>query len=290
VLLSRVGGSEGILLLPSERVDAELLDAAGPALRCISTFSVGHDHIDLAACASRGIVVGHTPDVLTETTADTAWALLMAAARRIAEAERYVHAGRWGSGGMDDLVGVDVHGATLGIVGFGRIGQAVARRAIGFRMRILYASRRRVAADLEATLGAKMVTLPELLAEADFVTIHAPLMAETYHLVDRAAFELMKPSAVLVNTSRGSLVDPDALLSALEAGRIRAAALDVTEPEPLPPGHPLTRRDDCLVVPHIGSATVATRARMAELAARNLLAGLRGEPLPQPLAANVARA
>jgi glyoxylate reductase len=286
-LLRQVAARDGILLLPSERVDDEFLDAAGPRLRVVSSFSVGYEHFDVAACLRRGVACGHTPGVLTETNADTAWALLMAAARRISEGERYVRAGRWATGGIDDLLGVDVHGATLGIVGFGRIGQAVARRAQGFGMRVIYHSRHRVAPEVEAALGAAWLPFGELLAEADFVSVHVPLSAETQHLIDAAALARMKPSAILVNTSRGAVVDSMALLEALEARRIRAAALDVTDPEPLPAEHALANRDDCLVVPHIGSATIATRSRMAVMAAENLLAGLRGEPLPNPVPGSV---
>jgi glyoxylate reductase len=279
-LLRQVAGRDGVLLLPSERVDDELLDAAGPALRVVSTFSVGFEHIDVAACASRGVACGHTPGVLTETNADSAWALLMAAARRISEGERYVRAGRWATGGIDDMLGVDVHSATLGIVGFGRIGQAVARRAQGFGMRVHYHSRHRAPADVEARLGATWLPFGELLAASDFVSVHVPLSPETYQLIDAEALSRMKPSAILVNTSRGGVVDTQALLEALETRRIRAAALDVTDPEPLPGDHPLLDVPNLLVVPHIASATHATRGRMADIAVGNLLAGLAGEPMP----------
>jgi lactate dehydrogenase-like 2-hydroxyacid dehydrogenase len=286
-LLRQVAGRHGVLLLPSERVDDELLDAAGPSLRVISTFSVGYEHIDVAACLRHGVAAGHTPGVLTETTADTAWSLLMAGARRIAEADRYVRAGRWPGGAIDDLIGVDIHGAKLGIVGFGRIGQAVARRSMGFGMTVVYHSRNRVSADVEAELGARWLPLDELLAEADFVSVHAPLGTDTHHLIDAAALARMKPTAVLINTARGGLVDTDALLAALDSGSIRAAALDVTDPEPLPADHPLVGRDDCVIIPHIGSATVATRNVMSTMAAENLLAGLNGEALPHAIPGSV---
>jgi glyoxylate reductase len=282
-LYERVAGCAGVLLTPSERVDDAFFDAAGPTLRAISSFSVGYEHVDVEACRRRAIACGHTPGVLTETNADTAWALLMAAARRISEAERYVRADRWATGGMDDMLGVDVHGATIGIVGFGRIGQAVARRATGFGMRILYHSRHRADAEAEAAAGATWVPFEQLLAESDFVCIHVPLSPETRGLIDAAALAHMKPTAILVNTARGPIVDTDALLAALEVGTIRAAALDVTDPEPMRPDHPLAQRDDCLIVPHIGSATYATRARMSVVAAENLIAGLRGEPVPFPV-------
>ena len=264
-------------------MDDDFFDAAGPGLRAVSSFSVGYEHFDVEACRRRGIACGHTPGVLTETNADTAWALLMAAARRISEAERYVRADRWVSGGMEDMLGVDVHGATIGIVGLGRIGQAVARRAGGFGMRVVYHSRHRVDPDLEEALGATWLPFDELLAQADFVCIHVPLSSETRGLIDAAALARMKPTAILVNSARGPIVDTDALLAALEARTIRAAALDVTDPEPLPADHPLAQRDDCLIVPHIGSATYATRERMAVVAAENLVAGMRGEPMANPV-------
>jgi lactate dehydrogenase-like 2-hydroxyacid dehydrogenase len=286
-LLRRIAGCVGVLLLPSERVDDAFLDAAGPSLRAVSSFSVGYEHLDVEACRRRAIACGHTPGVLTETNADTAFALLMAAARRISEAERYVRADRWASGGSDDMLGVDVHGATIGIVGFGRIGQAVARRAKGFGMRVLYHSRHHVDPAAEAAVAATWVSFEELLAESDFVCIHVPLSDETRGLIDAAALARMKPSAILVNTARGPIVDAEALLAALESGTIRAAALDVTDPEPLPADHPLAQRDDCLIVPHIGSATYATRARMSVVAAENLIAGMRGEPVPFPVPGTV---
>jgi glyoxylate reductase len=263
-----------------DRVDEELLDAAGPSLRAIAQFGVGYDNLDVAACTRRGIPVGNTPGVLSETTAEIAWALLMAAARRITEAERYVRAGRWGKGDMNDLMGVDVSGATLGIVGFGRIGQAMARLAQGFRMTILYCQHHRAEPAVEAALGATMVSFEELLERSDVVSVHAPLTAETRHLMDARAFERMKPGAILVNTSRGGLVDQVALLAALDAGHLRAAALDVTDPEPLPADHPLVGRDDVIVIPHIGSNTLATRVKMGRMCSQNLLAGIRGERMP----------
>ncbi len=278
-LLRLVAGRSGLLVV-GDRVDEELLDAAGPGLRGIAQFGVGYDNVDVAACTRRGIPAGNTPDVLSGTTAEIAWALMLAAARRITEAERYLRAGRWATGGFGDLMGVDVGGATLGIVGMGRIGQEVARRALGFRMTVLYHQRRRLDPALERELNATFVPFPDLLARSDFVTIHAPATPETRRLMDAQAFAQTKPGAILVNTSRGTLVDQEALLAALDAGRIRAAALDVTDPEPLPADHPLVGRDDVIVIPHIGSATHATRARMTELCVRNLEAALRGERMP----------
>ena len=278
VLVERIRDAEGLYCLLTERVDEELL-AHAPKLRVVSVMAVGVDNVDLDACTRRGIPVGHTPGVLTETTADLTWALLLAAARRLAEAQQAVHQGRWITWEPLGFLGQDVHGKTLGIVGLGRIGSAVARRALGFGMRLLYHNRR-PRPELEAALGAQYVDLPTLLRESDFVSLHAPLTPETRHLIGEAELRAMKPTAVLINTARGGLVDPQALYRALKEGWIWAAALDVTEPEPLPPDHPLLTLPNCLVTPHIGSASHATRARMAVMAAENLLAGLRGERLP----------
>jgi glyoxylate reductase len=282
-LLRRVAGVDGLLALLTDRVDDELLDVAGPGLRVISNYAVGFDNVDVPACTRRGIAVGNTPGVLTETTADLAWTLLMAAARRIPEADRYVRDGKWQTWGPMTLLGPDVHGATLGIVGFGRIGQAVARRAAGFGMRVLYHDVERVPEDVEAATGAHHVSLKELLAAADFVSIHVNLTADTHHLIDSEALARMRATAVLVNTSRGPVVDTEALAAALRDGTIWAAALDVTDPEPLPADHPLVTMDNCLVVPHIASASRDTRGMMAAMAAANLLAGVRGERLPTPV-------
>jgi lactate dehydrogenase-like 2-hydroxyacid dehydrogenase len=282
-LLRRVAGCAGLLALLTDRVDDELLDAAGPGLRVVSNYAVGFDNVDVAACTRRGIPVGNTPGALTETTADLAWALLMAAARRVAEGDRYVRAGRWRTWGPRLLLGSDVHGATLGIVGFGRIGQAVARRAAGFGMTVLYWSRERAPMAIETSLDATFVELDDLLGRSDIVTLHVSLNDGTRQLIDAAALSRMKPTAVLVNTARGPVVDQAALATALRDGTIAAAALDVTDPEPMAPDDPLLGLDNCLVVPHIASASHATRDRMAELAAANLLAGVRGERLPNPV-------
>jgi lactate dehydrogenase-like 2-hydroxyacid dehydrogenase len=262
----------------TEQVDAELL-AAAPRLKVVSNMAVGVDNVDLPACTGRGIPVGHTPDVLTETTADTAFSLLLAAARRIVEGVDHVRNGRWGPWDPNLLLGADVHGSTLGIIGLGRIGKAVARRARGFRMRILYTGPTRNL-SAERDLEAAYRPLPELLAEADHVLVQAPLNADTYHLVDAAALGRMKPTATLVNAARGGLVDPVALYEALRDGTIAAAGLDVTEPEPIPPDDPLLTLPNCVIIPHLGSASRRTRAAMAERAADNLLAGLAGERLP----------
>jgi len=282
-LLRAVEGCDGILALLTDRVDGELLDAAGPQLKVVSNFAVGYDNVDVPACTGRGVAVGNTPGVLTETTADLAWALLMAAARRLPESQRYVRDGHWRTWGPLTLLGPDVHGATIGIVGFGRIGQAVARRARGFGMTVLYQNRSAVDPAVEAELGAAGLPLEELLPRSDFVSIHVSLSAETRGLIDSEKLAWMKPTAILVNTSRGPVVDSDALVDALRRGVIAGAALDVTDPEPLPADHPLIGLDNCLVVPHIASASFATRGRMAAMAAANLLAGVAGERLPTPV-------
>ena len=282
-LLRAIAGCHGVVTLLTDRVDDEFLDAAGPGLRVVSNFAVGFDNVDVAACTRRGVPVGNTPGVLTETTADLAFALLMAAARRVAEGDRYVRAGRWRTWGPMLLLGPDVHGATLGIVGFGRIGQAMARRAAGFGMRVLYHDVARVDEAVERVLGAEYQPLGALLATADIVSLHVNLSDETRGLIDAERLGWMKSTAVLVNTSRGPVVDSMALYAALRDGVIAAAALDVTDPEPLPADHPLLALDNCLVVPHIASASRATRGRMAAMAAANLLAGVRGERLPTPV-------
>jgi glyoxylate reductase len=279
-LLRRVAGVDGLLSLITDRVDDELLDAAGDQLKVVSNFAVGFDNIDVEACTRRRIPAGNTPGVLTETTADLAFALLMAAARRLPEGVDYVRADRWRTWGPMLLMGVDVHGATLGIVGFGRIGREMARRGRGFGMRILYQDVQPATAEEEAELGVRRVELDELLRESDFVTLHVNLTDETHHLIDADALRSMKRTAVLVNTSRGPVVDTSALERALRDGEIFAAGLDVTDPEPLPASHPLVGLPNCIVVPHIASATGVTRGKMAAMAAANLLAGVRGERLP----------
>lgn len=278
ILLQEVPNCDGLLCLLTDPIDAEVI-AAGSRLKVISQMAVGVDNIDLKTATARGIPVGHTPGVLTEATADFTFALLMAVARRIPEGVDYVRAGKWRTWEPMGLLGVDIWGATLGIIGLGRIGTAVARRARGFAMRILYYDPTR-RPDLEAELGVEYAELDDLLARSDFVTLHCPLSAETYHLIDERALRRMKPTAILINAARGPVVDTAALVRALSEGWIRAAALDVTDPEPLPPDHPLVSLPNCVVVPHIASATVSTRERMATMAAENLLAGLRGERLP----------
>ncbi len=281
VILRETIDADGLVSLLTDRIDGELLDAC-PRLRVVSNMAVGFDNINLDDANERGVLAGNTPGVLTETTADFAFALLMAAARRIVEGVDYVRAGHWKTWGPLLLLGSDVHHATLGLVGLGRIGAEMAKRARGFDMRIMYYDVVR-RSDLEAALGLEFAPLDIVLANADFVSVHTPLAPETYHLMDQERFEQMKPNAILINTSRGPVVDTDALVEALAHGEIRGAALDVTDPEPLPADHPLVSMPNCIVVPHIASASDTTRSKMAEIAARNLIAGLNGEALPSGL-------
>src|SRR5918998_175702 len=280
-LLEAVRGVAGILPTVTEKMDAEVMDAAGDGLKVIANMAVGYDNIEVEAATERGVVVTNTPEVLNETTADTAFMLLLAAARRLGEGERMVRAGRWGAWGPKMLLGPDVWGKKLGILGFGRIGQAVARRAKGFDMEILYASRSRKE-EAEKELDAQYLKLDELLRQSDFISIHTPLTDETAHLIGASELEKMKPRAVLVNTSRGPLVDEGALGDALEEGRIFAAGLDVYEEEPKV--HPkLLELENVVLAPHIGSASLETRDKMATLAAENLRAVLRGEQPKTPV-------
>ena len=258
---------QGLLSLVTDPIDAELI-AASPRLEAIANMAVGTDNIDLDAARERGIAVGNTPDVLTDATADLAFALLLALARKLPQGEALVRDGKWRTWEPDGDLGMDLSGATLGIVGRGRIGEAVARRAAGFGMEVIHSSR------------SSGVALAELLERADFVTLHCPLTPETRHLIGDEALARMKPTALLVNTARGGVVDQAALRRALVEGTIAGAALDVTDPEPLPADDPLLEAPNLIVVPHIGSATVRTRAKMAEMAVENLLAALAGEPMP----------
>lgn len=268
-------GVDGALTLLTDRIDGPLLDRH-PSLRVVSNFAVGYDNVDVDAATKHGVAVCNTPGVLTETTAEMSFALLMAAARRIPEGADYVRDGKWKTWGPLLLLGRNVHGATLGIVGFGRIGSQVARMATGFDMRILAWDRSPETKDTEG-LDVEFVDLDTLLEESDFVSLHVALAPETYHLIGEREFGLMKKTAILINAARGPVVDTDALVTALRDGDIFAAGLDVTDPEPLPADHPLVSLPNCTVVPHIASATVATRDDMATLAARNLLAVLTGE-------------
>ena len=278
-LLARVADKDALFVVTSDRVDAELL-AAAPRLRIVATGSVGFNHIDLAACAARGIVVSNTPDVLNEATADMAWALLMAAARRVCESEHWLRAGQWKRWAFDQFLGADVWRSTIGIIGMGRIGSAVARRARGFDMRILYCNRS--AAPNEAELGAQRVSLDELLAQADHVVLVVPYSPATHHLIGAEQLARMKPTATLINIARGGVVDDAALAQALRAGRPAAAGLDVFENEPaLNPA--LLELPNVALTPHIGSATRSSRVGMAMLAAENLVAFAQGRPLPTPV-------
>lgn len=261
-----VADAEGLLCLLSDRIDSVLLDAA-PHLRAIANYAVGSDNIDLEAARTRGISVGVTPDVLTEATADLAFALLLAAARRLPEAAAAVRAGEWHTWEPAGWLGADVHGATLGVVGFGRIGRAVARRGEGFEMTVI---------------ATRQTPLEDLLERSDFVSLHCPLTTETHHLIDADALARMRPSAILVNTARGAIVDQVALGQALREGTIAAAAIDVTDPEPPALDDELLGAPNLLVLPHIGSASRTARAQMTELAVANLLAALDGQPMPNP--------
>jgi glyoxylate reductase len=266
-LLAEAREADALLTLVTDPVDAALLDAC-PNLKAIANMAVGTDNIDVEAAAARGVPVGNTPDVLTDATADLAFALLLALARRIVPGAAQVRTGEWKAWEPAGDLGADLAGATLGIVGWGRIGRAVARRAQGFGMEIVHSSR------------SSGLPLAELLTRADFVSLHTPLTPDTRHLIDAAALTRMKETALLINTARGGVVDQNALRTALHDGAIGGAALDVTEPEPLPADDPLLDAPNLLVVPHVGSATVRTRARMAEMAVENLLAALDGRPMP----------
>jgi glyoxylate reductase len=274
-LLEHAQGVDGLLCLLTDKLDGEVMDAIGPQLKVISNMAVGVDNIDVSAASARRIPVGNTPGVLTDATADQGFALMMAAARRIVEADKFLRAGRWVTWSPSLLLGADFTGATLGIVGFGRIGQAVAKRARGFDLRVLYHD-----PGAEPAHHAKPVDLDTLLNESDFVSIHVPLNPETHHLVNAEFLAKMKPNAVLVNTARGGVLDQMALYNALKSKSIFAAALDVTDPEPLPMDSPLLGLDNCIIVPHLGSASKKTRDRMSLLAAQNLVAGLQGRRLP----------
>jgi glyoxylate reductase len=270
-LTARAASADALLTTVTERVDDELFNAA-PSVRAVANLAVGTDNIDLEAAKRRGIPVGNTPDVLTDATADIAFALLLAIARRIPEGEREVREGRWAPWHPSHLLGGDLAGTTLGIIGWGRIGQAMARRGEGFGMEIVHSSR------------SSGIPLDELLERSDHVSLHTPLTDETRHLMGAEQFARMKPTAYFVNTSRGGTVDQQALKQALEEGEIAGAALDVTDPEPLPKDDPLLSAPNLVVVPHVGSATVRTRSRMADLAVENLLAALAGREMPNRVA------
>jgi glyoxylate reductase len=269
VLLERAAQADALLTIITEKVDAELFDAA-PSVKAVANLAVGTDNIDLEEAAKRGIAVGNTPGVLTDATADIAFGLLLNIARRINEGEHQVRNGEWVPWYPTHMIGGDIAGMTLGIVGWGRIGQAMARRGEGFGMRVVHSSR------------SSGIPFEQLLAEADYVSLHAPLTPETRHMMGAPEFRRMKNTAYLVNTARGGVVDQVALREALEQGEIAGAGLDVTDPEPLPKDDPLLSAPNLLVVPHVGSATIRTRSRMADMAVDNLLAALAGEAMPHP--------
>jgi glyoxylate reductase len=279
-LLRRVKDKEGLVCLLTERVNEELLRAA-PKLRIAANVAVGFDNIDLAACTKRSVVATNTPGVLDETTADFAWTLMMAVARRLVEGDQLARSGTWKGWDLDQLVGADVWGKTLGVVGFGRIGRAVARRAAGFQMKVLYTDAIRAPLDIETGLKAEYQDLNTLLGESDFVSLHVPLLAETRGMFDVAKFSRMKPSAFLINTSRGPVVDEAALVHALESKKIAGAALDVYEDEPFIQAG--LKRPNVVLAPHIASASVATRTKMAVIAAENVVALLKGNRPPNIL-------
>jgi glyoxylate reductase len=280
-LLKRVADKDALVCLLTEKANEELL-AAAPKLHIVATVSVGYDNIDVPACTRRKVVATNTPGVLDETTADFTWALLLAVSRRLVEGDAWTRTGTWPGWDIDQMLGGDVHGKTLGIVGMGRIGQRVARRARGFGMRMLYANRTRVATEIEAALGAEFASLERLLGESDFVSLHVPLTVDTRHLISTPTFEKMKGTAYLINTTRGPVVDEAALVEALERKLIAGAALDVYEREPeVHPG--LVSRKDVVLAPHLGSATIETRTKMAVMAANNVAALFEGRRPPNAL-------
>ncbi len=278
-LRSALANADAVLSMITDKIDASVISDA-PRLRVISNLGVGVDNIDLTAATRAGIAVGHTPGVLTDATADLAFGLLMATARRIAEADRHVRAGKWQTWGPMTMLGRDVHLSTIGLIGFGAIGQAMARRATGFGMRVLYlkhsSSKRTPQRDESGIANVTAVSLPRLLAQSDYVSIHVPLTAKTRHMIGAREFALMKPGAILINTARGAVVDQTAMVAALKSGRLAGAGLDVTDPEPIAYRDQLLRFDSVVITPHIGSASFATRASMAAIAVDNVLAALSG--------------
>ncbi|MEZ5360958.1 MAG: D-glycerate dehydrogenase [Bryobacterales bacterium] len=280
-LKARLQGKKGVICQLTDKITPALLDAC-PDLEVVSNVAVGYDNIDVAAATERGVVVTNTPGVLTDTTADLAFALILAAGRRLTESERFLRDGKWGEWYIDLLTGFDIHGATLGLLGMGRIGQAVARRARGFDMQVLYHNRSRLPEAEEAALGARYVSFDELLAESDFLSVHVPLSDKTRHIIDAAALRKMKPTAILVNTARGPVVDEAALADALADGVIAYAGLDVFEKEP-EVNAKLLEVPNVVLAPHIGSASVATRTRMCVMAAENCLAVLTGKRPANPV-------
>jgi glyoxylate reductase len=280
-LLKRVADKDALVCMLNDKVDAELL-AAAPRLRMAATVSVGYDNIDVTACTAKKVIATNTPGVLDDTTADFAWALMLAIARRLVEGDAWVRAGKWTGFAMDQLLGGDVYGKTLGIIGFGRIGQCVARRAVGFRMRVIYSGRKRAPAEVEREMNAEFVEQDRLLEKADFVSLHVPLTPQTRHLICKESLEKMKRTAFLINTSRGPVVDEEALADALENKKIAGAGLDVYEHEPKVNPKLMARRD-VILAPHIGSATVETRTRMMVVAADNVAAFFEGRTPPSAI-------
>lgn len=277
-ILRGIRKADGLISMLSDKIDREII-AAAPRLRIIANYAVGYNNIDLGAARERGIFVTNTPGVLTETTADLTWALILAAARRLPEGERLARSGKWTGWAPTQLLGGDVFGKTLGIIGMGRIGQSVARRAIGFEMRVVYHSRRRLSLREEKRLRLSFLPLPDLLKESDVVSLHLPLTEESHHLIDRKAFQRMKPTAFLINTARGPIVDEKALIEALRKKKIRGAGLDVFEEEPtIPPA--LRERKEVVLLPHLGSASLETRIRMGRIVLDNLVAALNGKKPP----------
>ncbi|MEB3764638.1 MAG: D-glycerate dehydrogenase [Desulfurococcales archaeon] len=284
VLLKKAKQSDALITLLTDKIDCNLLESAQPRLRIVSQYAVGYDNIDTECATRLGVYVTNTPGVLTDATADLTWALIMAITRRIVEADKFVRSGEWYRSGTGwhpmMLLGFEITGKTLGIIGMGRIGRAVAQRAKGFRMRIIYYDKYRLPEEMEKELGAEYVDLDTLLREADVISIHTPLTPETYHMIGEEQLKKMKKTAYLVNTSRGKVIDTEALVKALREKWIAGAALDVFEEEPISPDHPLTKLDNVVLTPHIGSATWETRTRMADIVAENLIAFAKGEVPP----------
>lgn len=286
-LRQHLAGKDGVVCCLTDRIDTKLLESC-PQLKVVANIAVGYNNIDLAACTARGVMATNTPGVLDDSTADLAWALMLATARRITEVEGYIRAGEWTGWRLKQWLGVDVHHATLGIIGMGRIGQVIAKRASGFDMKVIYSNRRRVAAALEQRLNATYVSKEELLKQADFVVLQVPYSPETHHLIGAAELKTMKPTAILINSTRGGVVDDAALIEALTNGTLRGAGLDVFENEPkLNPG--FLQLKNVVLSPHIGSSTEATRRAMAMTAARNLVAALSGGTPPNLLNPEVTK-
>ena len=281
-LFDLVKGADGILAMLSDRIDADLMDAAGPQLNAISNYAVGYDNIDLEAATARGIHVGNTPGVLTEATADLAFSLLISTARRVVESDNYVRAGKWKTWGTQTLLGYELNQKTLGVIGFGRIGKAMARRGKGFNMNVLFYSPS-APQDFYDEYNATKVDLETLLKQSDFVSLHCPLNERSMNLIDAKAFSLMKSNAILVNTARGKVIVTEDLITALKEGQIAGAGLDVTDPEPINMDNPLLALPNVVITPHIGSASYYARSEMSNMCAENLLAGIAGKPMPYPV-------